>query len=80
VAWAMLVARVCQLYPKATSSTVVLKFFRIMEKWQWPTPVLLKTPQLQPKGGGSNVRVWNPKVSCSLLAIRIQLTVSGLPW
>lgn len=61
VAWAMLVARVCQLYPKATSSTVVLKFFRIMEKWQWPMPVLLK-----PIGGGSlKVRVWNPRVSLS---------------
>ncbi|TVY46581.1 Poly(A) polymerase [Lachnellula occidentalis] len=63
VAWAMLVARVCQLYPKATSSTVVLKFFRIMEKWQWPTPVLLKPAQLTPKNGTQqNVRVWNPKV------------------
>ncbi|TVY82499.1 Poly(A) polymerase pla1 [Lachnellula suecica] len=59
VAWAMLVARICQLYPKATSATVVLKFFRIMEQWQWPQPVLLK-----PIGGGTlgNVRVWNPKV------------------
>lgn len=58
VAWAMLVARICQLYPKATSSTVVLKFFRIMERWQWPQPVLLK-----PIGTGAlNVRVWNPKV------------------
>lgn len=58
VAWAMLVARICQLYPKATSSTVVLKFFRIMERWQWPQPVLLKKIE----GGSLNVRVWNPKV------------------
>ncbi|ESZ93790.1 hypothetical protein SBOR_5819 [Sclerotinia borealis F-4128] len=58
VAWAMLVARVCQLYPKATASTIVLKFFRIMEKWQWPQPVLLQ----QIKGGRLNVRVWNPRV------------------
>jgi poly(A) polymerase len=59
VAWAMLVARVCQLYPKATSSTIVLKFFRIMEKWQWPMPVLLKPIE----SGPLKVRVWNPRVS-----------------
>lgn len=58
VAWAMLVARVCQLYPKATSSTIILKFFRIMEKWQWPMPVLLKPIE----SGPLQVRVWNPKV------------------
>jgi len=59
VAWAMLVARVCQLYPKATSSTVILKFFRIMEKWQWPMPVLLKPIE----SGPLQVKVWNPRVS-----------------
>ncbi|KFY09442.1 hypothetical protein V491_08169 [Pseudogymnoascus sp. VKM F-3775] len=58
VAWAMLVARVCQLYPKATSSTVVLKFFRIMEKWQWPTPVLLT----HIASGPLQVKVWNPRI------------------
>ncbi|RDL40424.1 Uncharacterized protein BP5553_00403 [Venustampulla echinocandica] len=58
VAWAMLVARICQLYPKATSSTIILKFFRIMDKWQWPQPVLLKNIVK----GRHNVRVWNPQV------------------
>jgi poly(A) polymerase len=67
VAWAMLVARVCQLYPKATSSTIILKFFRIMEKWQWPMPVLLKPIE----GGPLNVRVWNPKVSNYLLVFSL---------
>jgi hypothetical protein len=33
VAWAMMVARVCQLYPNATASTVVTQFFRIMGQW-----------------------------------------------
>lgn len=58
VAWAMLVARVCQLYPKATSSTIISKFFRIMEMWQWPMPVLLKPIE----NGPLQVRVWNPRV------------------
>ena len=33
VAWAMLVARICQLYPNASAGTIVSKFFNIMYKW-----------------------------------------------
>ena len=33
VSWAMLVARVCQLYPNAAPSTLVLKFFLVFSKW-----------------------------------------------
>ncbi|KAJ1561247.1 hypothetical protein HK096_005418 [Nowakowskiella sp. JEL0078] len=33
VVWAMLVARVCQLFPVASSGTLVIKFFRIMSNW-----------------------------------------------
>ncbi len=58
VAWAMLVARVCQLYPHATGSVVIGKFFRIIGKWGWPQPVLLKNIE----DGPLQVRVWNPKV------------------
>lgn len=58
VAWAMLVARVCQLYPKAATSVIVNKFFLVIGQWRWPQPVLLK-----PIGSGPlPVRVWNPKV------------------
>ncbi|KAH8894768.1 Poly(A) polymerase [Thozetella sp. PMI_491] len=59
VAWAMLVARVCQLYPKATSAVVVQKFFFIMQKWPWPQPVLLKNIE----DGPLPIPVWNPKVN-----------------
>jgi poly(A) polymerase len=55
----MLVARVCQLYPQATGSVIVGKFFRIMNKWNWPQPVLLK----QIEDGPLQMKVWNPKVS-----------------
>lgn len=58
VAWAMLVARVCQLYPKAAAAVVVNKFFLVISKWQWPQPVLLKSIE----SGPLPVRVWNPKV------------------
>ncbi|MFG1588296.1 poly(A) polymerase, partial [Staphylococcus aureus] len=39
VSWAMLVARVCQLYPNATPSILVYKFFFVLSKWVWPKPM-----------------------------------------
>lgn len=58
VAWAMLVARICQLYPNAVSAVIVSKFFRILGQWNWPQPVLLKNIE----DGPLSVRVWNPKI------------------
>ncbi|SGZ57063.1 CIC11C00000004579 [Sungouiella intermedia] len=58
VAWAMLVARICQLYPNAVSATIVEKFFTIYTKWNWPQPVLLKPIE----DGPLQVRVWNPRL------------------
>jgi poly(A) polymerase len=58
VAWAMLVARICQLYPNACAGAIVSRFFRIMYQWNWPQPVLLKHME----DGPLPVRVWNPKV------------------
>ena len=63
VAWAMLVARVCQLYPQAAAAVVVGKVFRIMSGWAWPQPVLLK----EIESGPLQVRVWNPAVSFEFL-------------
>lgn len=59
VVWAMLVARVCQLYPKATSSTIIWKFFKIICNWPWPQPVLLTKIEL------GSLKTWNPKASDS---------------
>lgn len=58
VAWAMLVARICQLYPNAVSAVIVEKFFHIYAQWSWPEPVLLK----QIEDGPLQVRVWNPRL------------------
>ncbi|KAK6205461.1 Poly(A) polymerase central domain-containing protein [Scheffersomyces amazonensis] len=58
VAWAMLVARICQLYPNAVSAVIVEKFFQIYAQWSWPQPVLLK----QIEDGPLQVRVWNPRL------------------
>lgn len=72
VAWAMLVARVCQLYPKAAASVIVSKFFLIISQWQWPQPVLLKAIE----SGPLPVRVWNPQVCLTFVP---STPVSTLP-
>lgn len=58
VVWAMLVARICQLYPKAAAAVIVARFFVIIGQWPWPSPVMLKHME----DGPLAVRVWNPKV------------------
>lgn len=58
VAWAMVVARVCQLYPTALPGTIVQKFFGILQQWKWPHPVLLKHIE----EGPLQIRVWNPRI------------------
>lgn len=58
VAWALMVARVCQLYPRATAATIVSKFFCIMRQWPWPQPLLLKNIERLSLG----YRIWNPAV------------------
>ncbi|KAL6720466.1 polynucleotide adenylyltransferase [Lecanora helva] len=58
VAWAMLVARVCQLYPHATGSVIIAKFFYIISTWSWPQPILLKNIE----DGPLHARVWNPSL------------------
>lgn len=58
VAWAMLVARICQLYPNEAAGAIVSRFFIIYYQWKWPQPVLLKNIE----EGPLPVRVWNPKL------------------
>ena len=74
VAWAMLVARVCQLYPQAAAAVVVGKVFRLMSSWAWPQPVLLK----EIESGPLQVRVWNPAVSLPRAKVRSRLNIQDL--
>lgn len=60
VAWAMCVARVCQLYPHKPAGTIVNRFFAVLSQWNWPSPVLLKP--IGPGPPGDQRRVWNPKI------------------
>ncbi|KAF2757026.1 Poly(A) polymerase papa [Pseudovirgaria hyperparasitica] len=58
VAWAMMVARVCQLYPMAPGSVLVSKFFNLMKSWPWPRPIMLKDMD----DGPIQQKVWNPQI------------------
>lgn len=77
VAWAMLVARICQLYPNAVAGAIVNRFFVIMYQWlgwlQLTTGVFAHYANAcrdwpQPvilktiEEGPPTFRVWNPKV------------------
>ncbi|KAI8971476.1 Poly(A) polymerase [Mycotypha africana] len=55
VAWAIWVAHICQLYPNATASVVVHRFFHIAKTWRWPLPVTLK-----------NIETKGPRLSYAL--------------
>uniref|UniRef100_A0A3Q3FJC4 polynucleotide adenylyltransferase n=1 Tax=Kryptolebias marmoratus TaxID=37003 RepID=A0A3Q3FJC4_KRYMA len=41
ISWAVLVARICQVYPNATTSTMVFKFFKVYSM-KWPIPIRLR--------------------------------------
>ncbi|KAL0430191.1 UNVERIFIED_CONTAM: Nuclear poly(A) polymerase 1 [Sesamum radiatum] len=55
--WALLVARICQLYPNALPSTLVSKFFWVYNMWRWPNPVMLCPIE----EGSLGLRFWDPR-------------------
>ncbi|KAG0213708.1 polynucleotide adenylyltransferase [Mortierella sp. GBA30] len=75
VAWAMLVARVCQLYPNACAATIISRFFSILHQWPWPQPVLLKPIE----EGPLQVRVWNPKLYAADRAHKMPIITPAYP-
>ena len=55
--WALLVARICQLYPNALPNMLVARFFRVYTQWRWPNPVMLSAIEEGPLG----LQIWDPR-------------------
>eukprot|EP01041_Mallomonas_annulata_P003025 gene3025-5929_t len=51
----ILVAFVCQLYPNASPSSLLGKFFKVYSQWQWPNPIMLNRIQRIPH----NDEIWS---------------------
>uniref|UniRef100_A0A672IWN6 polynucleotide adenylyltransferase n=1 Tax=Salarias fasciatus TaxID=181472 RepID=A0A672IWN6_SALFA len=56
ISWAILVARVCQLYPNATVAALVTHFFRLYSTWDWNNPVRLRNENREFPSWDSQVR------------------------
>lgn len=59
ISWAILTARVCQQYPRASPANIVIQFFKFMAKWDWPKPVCLNPIK---EDGPLTKKVWNPNI------------------
>ncbi|ULU13455.1 hypothetical protein L3Y34_016158 [Caenorhabditis briggsae] len=68
ISWALLVARVCQLYPNAAPAKLIQKFFFVFSSWIWPSPILLKHLN-QPSGTQMDNLVWSPRTDRSVMPI-----------
>ncbi|XP_015578273.1 nuclear poly(A) polymerase 1 isoform X1 [Ricinus communis] len=55
--WALLVARICQLFPNALPNMLVSRFFRVYTQWRWPNPVMLCAIE----EGSLGLQVWDPR-------------------
>ncbi|KAF8022546.1 hypothetical protein BT93_F0152 [Corymbia citriodora subsp. variegata] len=55
--WALLVARICQLYPNALPNMLVSRFFRVYTQWRWPNPVMLCNIE----EGSLGLQIWDPR-------------------
>ncbi|GIX62347.1 poly(A) polymerase PAP, putative [Babesia caballi] len=62
VAWAILTARICQLYPNFLPNQLVQKFFRVYAQWNWRYPVMLCKIKAVPNlPGYMAFKVWDPR-------------------
>ncbi|CAD7930074.1 unnamed protein product [Amoebophrya sp. A25] len=63
ITWAILIARVCQLYPNFNGPMVIQRFFRVFSQWHWGwnRPVLLTNIVHAPANSPLvSLRVWDP--------------------
>lgn len=59
----IMVAFICQLYPKASPSSLLFRFFKHYKDWNWPEPIMLNNIQQNPPGSllTDERQVWSQK-------------------
>ena len=65
ITWAILSARVCQMYPNYTPLKICEKFFLVYSRWNWSNPVTLCPITQSSEVGLMGFKIWNPKVNAS---------------
>ncbi|CAG9477842.1 unnamed protein product [Plasmodium vivax] len=62
ISWALLTAKICQLYPNYNVSQLIGKFFRVYSIWNWKYPVLIQNiNKYNHVDGLRNFSVWDPE-------------------
>ncbi|KAL7090943.1 hypothetical protein ACP275_12G074200 [Erythranthe tilingii] len=72
---ALLVARVCQMYPNAIPSMLVTRFFRVYDQWRWPLPVMLCPVE----EGSLGLQIWDPRTNCMDKLHRMPIITPAYP-
>ena len=65
ITWAILSARICQMYPNMTPLQLCVKFFLVFARWNWSNPVTLCPITQSAEVGLMGFKVWNPKINSS---------------
>ena len=65
ITWAILSARVCQMYPNYTPLQISNKFFLVFSRWNWSNPVTLCPITQSNEVGLMGFKIWNPRINTS---------------
>jgi poly(A) polymerase len=77
VAWTIMVARVCQLYPNASPGMLVPRFFRMFRHWEWgATPVMLRGIE---HDAGFGLPVWDTRTNARDRAYHMAVVTPAYP-
>jgi len=69
IAWAICVARVCQLYPNYCPSQILGKIFETMAEWNWPEPLQLNSVEMKDEVEFAHFQVWTLASNRGLMPI-----------
>lgn len=61
VNWAIVVAHVCLMYPTGVPSFLVHRVFKVMARWPWPAPVMLRRLEDFQEDSSLGLTMWDPR-------------------